>query len=268
MFNVRCFFRRETLLALLLLWSSSAVAQTGPCATVVPGQPLPDLIVDPEQLKDLFVTTERFGQTQCAVVEGCVTTRGSHQLLRFTTSTPNVGQGDLVIGDPYQCPNLFHQSECHGHLHFKEYTDYRLWTQAGYQNWITYRQPSLPTNSGMNATLLSQALQNGDLLVGRKQGFCIMDVARYNATTPQKYTNCGEQGLQIGWTDIYVNFLDCQYIQIDGLNEGVYVLENQVNPEHLLPESNYGNNAAAVQFRFVPKHGKTPAQVLDKLVLP
>ena len=53
----------------------------------------------------------------------------------------------------------------------------------------------------------------------------------------------------------------CQFIQITGLREGTYVLENQVNPDHLLPESSYSNNFAAVKLHNTPKHGNTPASV-------
>src|SRR5439155_23531590 len=129
-------------------------------------------------------TEERFAVNDCAVVEGCVTGKGTHQLLRFTSRTPNVGGGDLVIGDPLQCPNLFVQSQCHNHLHFKQYADYRLWTDAGYQIWVTNQVLNEPTNSGTNATLLAQAAQSGNLLVSRKQGFCIIDTDQYDPTAP------------------------------------------------------------------------------------
>ena len=57
----------------------------------------------------------------------------------------------------------------------------------------------------------------------------------------------------------------CQFIQITGLREGTYVLENQVNPDHLLPESSYSNNFAAVKLHYTPKHGNTPASVQVKI---
>ena len=248
-----------------------SVAQTAQCGVAVPGQPLPDLIVDSLRLKlDTIVTTEKFAANDCAVVEGCVSGKGNHQLLRFTSATPNVGQGDLVIGDPQQCPNLFHESECHHHLHFKEYADYRLWTDDGYQKWVASRDLTQPTNTGSNAILLAQAFQNGELIDGHKQGFCIIDTDRYdpNAPNTKKYTLCGtdtvagNQGLQAGWSDSYGQQLDCQYIQIDKLKAGIYVLEVQTNSEQLLPESSYTNNSSVFRFQFVPKHGNTPAQTI------
>jgi hypothetical protein len=247
------------------------MAQTGPCATVVAGQPLPDLTVDGKRLRsDIIVTTESFAQHACAVVEGCVSSRGKHQLLRFTTATPNIGEGDMVIGDPFDCPSLFDLSECHNHLHFHEYADYRLWTEAGFQMWEALRQPTEPTNTGYNAQLLENAIANGELIVGRKQGFCMIDIERYEPDAPEtkKYTLCGSlgapgnQGLQSGWSDVYGQQLDCQFIEIDRLRSGVYVLENHVNPEQLLPEANYGNNTASVKFEFIQGKGKSPGQVI------
>ena len=261
---------KAILFPLLTALASPGIAQTGACGTVISGNPLPDLIVDQNRLKlDLLVTVENTKSNSCAVVEGCVSSRGQHELLRFTTSTPNIGQGDLVIGDPYNCPNLFRESECHGHLHFKEYSDYRLWTDNGYKTWAALRDLKLPTNSGYNATLLANAISSGDLIVGRKQGFCIIDIVRYssNAPTTKKYTLCGapgspgNQGLQAGWSDVYAQQLDCQYIQIDGLRDGIYVLENHVNPEQLLPESDYTNNSTAVRIQFKRGRGNQPGTV-------
>jgi hypothetical protein len=266
-------YRKCILPSAVLLLHAVAAAQTGPCATPVPGQPLPDLIVDAARLKaDLLVSNEKFNATSCAVVEGCVSSKGAHQVLRFSSSTPNIGQGDLVIGDPNLCPNLFHLSECHNHFHFNDYSAYRLWTQMGYQNWVSLRDLNSPANAGINAILLANATASGDLIVGRKQGFCMIDSERYlsTASTTRKYTLCGgpgapgNQGIQVGWTDVYGQQLDCQYIEIDHLRDGIYVVEVQVNPDRLIPETDYTNNFGAVTFQFIGKRGNTPAQVIPQ----
>lgn len=245
-------------------------AQLGPCA--VPTGPLrPDLIVDGQLLKaQMYVTEETFGPTTCTVVEGCVTNAGTHLLLRFMSSTPNIGQTDLFIGDPTQCiGGLFRFSECHQHLHFQEYADYRLWTLTGYANWVAQRDLTKPTNSGKNAQLLDAARRNGELVVGRKQGFCIIDVAPHPFDDvqpgPPVYQSCSFQGLKVGWADQYVPQLACQFIQVTGLPEGDYVLEDHVNPEQLFPELDYTNNASAVAFHFKPKQGRfgPSIQILD-----
>jgi hypothetical protein len=254
----------------LFIAQVAAMAQTNYCAVPIPGNPLPDLIVDAARLKaDMLISDEKFNANSCAVVEGCVSSKGGHTLLRFSSSTPNIGQGDLVIGDPNNCSNLFVESQCHNHFHFKEYSAYRLWTAPGYQYWIAMRSLTESTDTGLNATLLANALQSGDLIVGRKQGFCMIDSEQYlpNASPVKRYTLCGapgvpgNQGVQVGWTDVYGQQLDCQYVEIDHLKEGDYVLEVQVNPGQLLPESNYANNSSAVPFHYVPRRGNRPAQI-------
>lgn len=191
-----------------------------------------------------------------------MTNPGTHLLLRFMSSTPNVGKTDLFIGDPTQClGKLFRFSECHQHLHSQEYADYRLWTVPGYAAWVANRDLAQPSNTGINAQLLAAARQNGDLLVGRKQGFCVIDVAphQFDNTPPgrPRYQSCSSsQGIKVGWADQYVPLLACQFIQMDGVPERDYVLEDHVNAEHLLPESDFTNNSSAAQFHFKPKQGR------------
>jgi hypothetical protein len=192
-----------------------------------------------------------------------VTSPGTHLLLRFTSSTPNIGKADLFVGNPSNClGDLFRFSECHQHLHFQEYADYRLWTAAGFDKWVANRDLTEPTNSRHNARLLEKARKSGELIVGRKQGFCVIDVAPYNnAGTepgPPRYQSCGSnQGIKVGWADQYVQLLACQFIQMTGVAEGDYVLEDHVNPEQLFPESDYTNNSSAVKFHFRPKQGRS-----------
>jgi hypothetical protein len=64
--------------------------------------------------------------------------------------------------------------------------------------------------------------------------------------TPTKLFSCADQGLHVGWEDVYTSDLDCQWIDITGLAPGSYVLSVVVNEEHYLPESNYNNNEARV----------------------
>jgi hypothetical protein len=251
--------------SVLLLWPRSAAAQLGPCATPV-GPQTPDLISDGQLLKtQMYVSEEQFNANSCAVVEGVVSKPGKQTLLRFNSSTANIGKTDMYIGDPAQCPALFEFSPCHQHLHFKQYAAYRLWTPAGYANWLATRDVNAPADSGTNAQLLAAAVASGDLISGHKQGFCMVDSAPYpgaNNPGPATYLSCSSnQGISVGWEDIYPPQLPDQFIEISGLAEGSYVLENQVNPNLILPESDYTNNSAAVFLYYTPKHGNQPASV-------
>ncbi len=240
-------------------------ADTGPCATVTGGS-LPDLIVSATKLAQyLSVGDEKYAPSSCAVQEKFVSNPGWHTLLRFTAATPNVGAGALVIGDPRQCPVLFEQSSCHGHLHYKEYAEYRLWTPGGYDTWLAMRDLSLPANAGVNAAALSGALKNKSLVVGRKMGFCMIDSEPYNVATGAvpTYTSClSNQGISVGWSDSYPASLDGQYLEIDSLKSGDYVLEVQVNAQQLLPEASYLNNSSAVKVRYIARQGSASASIL------
>jgi hypothetical protein len=264
------------LLAVLLVGAtgysgSSVLAQIGVCA-IPTGPLLPDLIVDPVPMKtEIYLSEEKFqSKNDCSLIEECVSKPGKHVVLRFTSSTPNIGQAALHIGDPTLClGTLFgHFSECHQHYHFEQYADYRLWTPEGYQKWVASRNLALPTNVGVNAMLLLNAQATGELVVGRKQGFCLMDSRQYTGTAgPAVYQSCmTNQGLSVGWADVYGAGLPCQFVQVTDLPNGEYVLENQVNAEHLFPESDYTNNATAVKLNLQIRGGgndKPTLQVLE-----
>jgi len=45
-----------------------------------------------------IVRDEDFAADDCAAVEGGISA-GTHRVLRFSVSTPNIGTGDLALGD-------------------------------------------------------------------------------------------------------------------------------------------------------------------------
>ena len=84
----------------------------------------PDLIVDEGDLADFWYVDEQyFPPDNCALVEQCVGGSGVRKLLRFRTTTANIGRVDLEMGDPTTNP-LFEFSPCHGHYHFHDYAEY------------------------------------------------------------------------------------------------------------------------------------------------
>ena len=91
---------------------------------------LPDLIVRSDVLRDHWlVRVEDLPATFCSVEEGGVTP-GERTLIRFTVTTPNVGSGDIFVGDPnaHVAANdgLFEFATCHNHYHFRHYALYQL----------------------------------------------------------------------------------------------------------------------------------------------
>jgi hypothetical protein len=192
------------------------------------GQPCPDLAVDVNDLAGSIVIGERsFDETSCAIAEGCVTQTGTRRLLMFDTATMNIGNADLVVGNPTQSA-CFKWSQCHQHYHFRGVGRYTLYQQDG-------------------TTVAA---------VGHKQGFCIddtyaapgLDVAP--AVPSAELFNCTDnQGLHVGFEDVYPNNIDCQWIDVTGLPAGTYQLSVVVNGDHYLPESDYTNNEGRVQLK-------------------
>jgi len=180
-----------------------------------PPQNLPDLIIWGPSVSPKIATVT-FSSSSCAVVEG-MAQAGTRRLLRFSTETRNQGTADLYLGNPATNPQFVY-APCHGHYHFNNYANYRL----------------LDSNGQSAAT-------------GLKIGFCLLDTLRWsdNAPSRAKYT-CSDQGIQKGWGDVYDSSLDGQWIDITGVPDGNYTLEMEVNPQHILPESDYGNNITRV----------------------
>ena len=75
----------------LLLVVGAAYAQS---------QPQPDLVVDPKMLRENWIVhVEDFTSTQCDAVEGGISA-GQHPVMRFSVSTPNIGDAPVAVGDP------------------------------------------------------------------------------------------------------------------------------------------------------------------------
>ncbi len=194
------------------------------------GVALPDLVIwGPSVIPVILNRT--FTNGDCEVVEGCEFV-GTRRLLSFDTETRNIGSGDLVVGDP-STNSLFVWAQCHQHWHFEKFATYNLLDSGG----------NVVTNA-----------------FGHKVGFCMEDYVAWSPTAgPLKY-NCSNQGIQVGWADSYYGYhpelgfpgVACQYIDITDVPPGDYTLQLIVNPDGLLPESNYENNTTLVPVTIPP----------------
>ncbi len=225
--------------------------------------PMPDLIVDQAALRQHWVVRDEFlSAEQCSAIEGNVTP-GERKIVRFTVSTPNVGDADLVVGDPNQhvADGLFEFAACHNHHHFRNYARYELIDPRTGQVWRA-----------------------------AKRGFCMIDIERYKeytgvASNKRRFAVCGQvgiagnQGVSKGWTDIYDWRLAGQFFVLDGgdgqpaVPAGEYLIRITVNPGyvpvkgeicrfadpnrpgvcHALPESNFENNTTEISIT-IPDH--------------
>jgi len=230
---------------------------------------LPDLIVDSKATQNNWlVRVEDFPADFCSVQEGGITP-GTHTVIRFSVTTPNVGDADVFVGSPlaHMDPNgdgnfadqdgMFEFASCHEHFHFQRYATYSLIDASG-KTWKA-----------------------------AKRGFCMLDTDPFNVTSGDgtwNYRNCGTatrdgfQGISDGWADTYVWKLGGQYFVLDGgdgqpvVPPGVYTIKVEVNPAyaptgkgcplvkdqstglcHQFAESNYRNNVGTATV-IIPEH--------------
>jgi Lysyl oxidase len=96
------------------------------------------------------------------------------------------------------------------------------------------------------------------VVLSEKEAFCLAPTDAIDMTTPGALWNpqstglstaCGgpqaiwvREVLPTGWGDTYVQTLPGQSLDITNLPNGVYYLSVEANPDHVLYESNYGNN--------------------------
>jgi hypothetical protein len=112
----------------------------------------------------------------------------------------------------------------------------------------------------------------------RKTGFCLGD--RYPATqrrlpgapaSPLYTGRCGleepgllgiQEGISVGYGDVYQANLEGQYLPLTGLRAGRYLLVHRVNAEHGLRELDYTNNAASLLLALRWRRGAPMVRVL------
>lgn len=187
--------------------------------------------------------------------------QGARRCLRFDQIIANLGQGPLElhyrlngIATDRQLRQRIYRSNgsfsdrladnyefhpTHAHFHYKGFAQSRLWASD---------------SSG-------QKLGAGPVRVGRKNGFCAIDIANVwwgrkgDAGRNYYFPNChlpengaGEpalrQGISVGWADVYNWYLAGQYIEVSGLADGYYLLETEADPNDTLVEGDETDNTS------------------------
>jgi len=83
----------------LFVGASAAQAQGTPAS-------LPDLLLDGNRVQtSLSFQIENFSKNDCAVQEGLLTGIGKRALMRFDVAAANIGNADLVLGNPALHPD-------------------------------------------------------------------------------------------------------------------------------------------------------------------
>jgi hypothetical protein len=181
--------------------------------------------------------------------------RRDHRLLLvFASAVDNLGPGELVVEGrrvrgvmrawqvvgrrryALRVPLRYVRSETHEHWHLPGFERYELRRARDY------------------------ALAGRD----RKTGFCLRDdyETRPLDHKPVWTGECGRrrpgalrvrEGISPGFGDDYVPEKEGQSIDVTGVPAGRYVLVHRVNPERVLRERSYANNAASV---LIELHGR------------
>lgn len=229
------FVRRAPLAAVAFLFACSSDSATASHHGIPDLNGIPNFVVDSVRLASSWIIgNDDVEAGSCTSIEYGITP-GFHRVLRFTVSTPNIGDADAVVGDPlaHIDPNgdgdfkdsdgLFEYAPCHNHFHYKHYATYEL-------------LPVLP----------GSAL--GTPSFARKRGFCLDDSEPVAGGDPNGwvYRSCGtltthgDQGVHVGWADVYARTLPGQYFVLDDPAQptppGDYVIRVTVNPPYL-PDS-------------------------------
>ena len=130
------------------------------------------------------------------------------------------------VGEVY-----FHQE--HTHWHFKDYARYELRRVPG-----------------------GRVVANGG-----KVSFCLMDSTGPNATPAEAaadpwlvvpyYNTCNPllQGISAKWIDEYAWSVPGQWLELDGVADGMYALVVMLNPSRILFETNYDDNTTTQLLR-------------------
>ena len=168
--------------------------------------------------------------------------------IRFETTTVNLGKGPLVMVSSFdESENktrvtqqlqkedgnkddkeigtfIFHPG--HNHWHFENFSEMELF--------------SLNDDKSPDVQLKTTG----------KITSCIHDLYRLPSPPPGSpetgpYAQCGglTQGISVGWADTYRADLPGQQLDIEGIEDGQYVLRLSVDPINLIMESDDGNNS-------------------------
>jgi hypothetical protein len=144
----------------------------------------------------------------------------------------------------------------HQHYHYLNFAQSNLWAADRKGN----RVGTAPVRAGRKVSFCMEDERLDDLMWGKKG----VSARRYVApdclffVAEDANFNYLIQGLSPGWVDIYEWNLPGQYIDVDGLANGDYVLETIVDPDNKIKESDETNNCGTVLIRLTnmgtPEH--------------
>jgi hypothetical protein len=209
---------------------------------------LPNLVVLPTQ----SIVTNSIGGA-CQPIE--IVEQGARRCLRFDQIVANEGAGPLelryeVAGIATDQRLMQRVYRADGTYEDRQASTYVFHAAHAHFHYVGFGQASLWRSDRAGTRLDASALR-----VGRKAGFCIMDVEQEDpaaAAAHYQETGCKApdvdgsfvNGISPGWADIYGNLTEGQFIEITGVPDGFYLLDIAVDPDHTLVEKTRKDNKA------------------------
>jgi Lysyl oxidase len=245
----------------------AAIAATVPAAIAVSGAPasgdrlLPDLVQETP--------------TQLVLTKARAHGRASWRL-GFRSAVSNVGSGPLIIEGAR--PSVGRQAMTAAQVVTRSSGPKEVVDRAGSLRYVRSPDHQHWHLLGFDRYELRRAGSSRAVVRDRKSGFCLGD--RYSVTTPALparppepvYTSrCGlerpallgiREGISVGYGDNYNANLEGQYLPLDRLRPGRYVLVHRVNADRRLVEASYDNNASSVRLRLRLRRGVPELTIL------
>lgn len=157
----------------------------------------PDLAINEELLISSLKLDTIHVNDQCLIQEQCVSGYGKRDIIRFDTEIHNIGEKAYFLGVPNTSNNQFTWNNCHNHFHYEGYAEYVVYDALG-----------------------------NKIPGGFKNGFCVMDLA---CPTGEQQFSCDLMGISPGCLDRYWAELECQWIDVTDLPDGMYTLVTRIN---------------------------------------
>jgi hypothetical protein len=152
-----------------------------------------------------------------------------------TTAYQRVYNSDGSFNDYFVGSFVFEGHGDHNHFHYAEFAAYRL---------------RRVTSSGGVGSVAAAS---------DKVGFAMWDVTRYDTSLPgaparavyEKPEGMEDlvQGISVGWADVYDWNLWDQNIDLTGVPDGDYWLENEMDPNRHLRDADLANNISRIKLR-------------------
>lgn len=204
--------------------------------------------------------------------------------LRFNQTIANTGEGRLELR--FDMRGIFTRSRSDDRMIQRIYRSDGSWTERLADYYKFHAVHAHIHYQGFGRSYLfkyswAAGRQGPAVRIGNKVGFCVTDVRlldAYWATTnmgprgSQTFPGCNipkeihaprgpiwmVQGVDVGWADVYGWNLADQYINITGVPNGLYQLEQWANPSRSVVESDYSDDTAS---SVICIHGNTVTAV-------